>query len=161
MTSCSVTTAGSALTFGIIMAKICKNFTKMGVEMGGITTTNTVGHQRLAELLNLPAPGAPKREVVKVEEVSVTVQFRLTGPGGSDWYLVCDKGKATRFDGCVQNPDCALIVPADTWTKMQSGEIDRFKAWTEGLLKIEGDMSLFLQLEDVISRFTKGEQAAP
>ncbi len=150
----------AALCFGIIMARICKNFSKMGVAMGDITPTNTVGHQRLAALLNLPAPGAPKREVVKVEEVSVTVQFRLTGPGGSDWYLVCDKGNATRFDGCVQNADCTMIVSADNWTKMQSGELDRFKAWTEGMLKIEGDMSLFLQLEDVISKFTKGQSAA-
>mgnify|MGYP001051779286 CR=1 FL=1 len=150
----------AALFFGIIMAKICKNFDKMGVAVGGISPTNTVGHQRLAALLDLPAPGAPTREVVKIEEVSVTVQFRLTGPGGCDWYLLCDKGKATRFDGCVENPHCSLIVSADNWTKMQSGELDRFKAWTEGLLKIEGDMSLFLQLENVISKFTRGQSAA-
>jgi len=47
----------AALYFGIIMARICKNFTKMGIEMGGITTTDTVGHQRVAALLGLPAPG--------------------------------------------------------------------------------------------------------
>ncbi len=145
----------AALYFGIIMAKICKNFTKMGIEMGGITTTNTVGHQRVAALLGLPAPGAPTREVVKVEEVSVTVQFRLTGPSGSDWYLVCDKGEATRFEGCAENPNCTMIVSAEDWAKMQSGELERFKAWTDGKLKIEGDMSLLLQLEDTISRFTR------
>lgn len=145
----------AALYFGIIMARICKNFTKMGIEMGGITTTNTVGHQRVAALLGLPAPGAAKREVVSIEEVSVTVQFRLTGPAGSDWYLVCDKGKATRFEGCVQNPDCAMIISAEDWAKMQTGELERFKAWTDGKLKIEGDMSLLLQLEDTISRFTR------
>jgi aminoglycoside phosphotransferase (APT) family kinase protein/putative sterol carrier protein len=146
----------AALFFGIIMAKICKNFKKMGVAMGDITPTNTVGHQRVAALLNLPAPGAAKREVVSVEEVSVTVQFHLTGPGGGDWYLVCDKGKVTKSDGCAEKPDCALIVSASNWAKMQSGELARFKAWTDGLLKIEGDMSLFLQLEDTISKFTKG-----
>ncbi|MBM4444160.1 MAG: hypothetical protein FJ020_02515 [Chloroflexi bacterium] len=145
----------AALYFGIIMAKICKNFTKMGIEMGGITTTNTVGHQRVAALLGLPAPAAVAREVVKVEEVSVTVQFRLTGPGGSDWYLVCDKGTATRFEGCAQEPNCTMIVSAEDWARMQSGELERFKAWTDGKLKIEGDMSLLLQLEDTISRFTR------
>jgi aminoglycoside phosphotransferase (APT) family kinase protein/putative sterol carrier protein len=145
----------AALYFGIIMAKICKNFTKMGIEMGGITTTNTVGHQRVAALLGLPAPGEAKREVVKVEEVSVTVQFRLTGPGGGDWYLVCDKGTATRFEGCAENPNCTMIVSAEDWGRMQSGELERFKAWTDGKLKIEGDMSLLLQLEDTISRFTR------
>ena len=86
----------------------------------------------------------------------MTVQFRLTGPGGSDWYLVCDKGKATKFDGLVEKPNCAMIVSAENWAKMQSGELEKFKAWTDGLLKIEGDMSLLLQLEDTISKFTKG-----
>ncbi len=147
----------ASLYFAIIMAKIFKNFRKMGITIpGDATEHNTVGHQRLATLLNLPAPGAPARQTTRVEEVSVTVQFRLTGPGGSDWYLVCDKGKATKFDGCVENPNCGLVVSAEDWAKMQSGELDKFKAWTDGKLKIEGDMSLFLQLEDTISKFTKG-----
>ncbi len=88
--------------------------------------------------------------------MTVTVQFRLTGPGGSDWYLVCDKGKATKFEGCVENPNCGLVVSAEDWAKMQRGELEKFKAWTDGKLKIEGDMSLFLQMEDTISKFTKG-----
>jgi len=147
----------ASLYFAIIMAKIFKNFRKMGITIpGDATEHNTVGHQRLATLLNLPAPGAPARQTTRVEEVSVTVQFRLTGPGGSDWYLVCDKGKATKFQGLVENPNCGLVVSVEDWAKMQSGELDKFKAWTDGKLKIEGDMSLFLQLEDTISKFTKG-----
>ncbi len=39
---------------------------------------------------------------------------------------------------------------------MQRGELEKMKAWTDGRLKIEGDMSLLLQLEDTISKFTKG-----
>ena len=147
----------ASLYFAIIMAKIFKNFKKMGIAIpGDASEHNTVGHQRLATLLNLPAPGAPARQTTRVEEVSVTVQFRLTGPGGSDWYLVCDKGKATKFQGLVENPNCGLVVSVEDWAKMQSGELDKFKAWTDGKLKIEGDMSLFLQLEDTISKFTKG-----
>ncbi len=147
----------AALYFGIIMAQIFKNFKKMGVAIpGDASEHNTVGHQRLATLLNLPAPGAQARQVTKVEEVSVTVQFHLTGPGGSDWYLVCDKGKATKFDGCVKHPNCAMIVSVEDWTKMQRGELEKFKAWTDGKLKIEGDMSLLMQLEDTISKYTKG-----
>ena len=147
----------ASLYFAIIMAKIFKNFRKMGITIpGDATEHNTVGHQRLATLLNLPAPGAPARQTTRVEEVSVTVQFRLTGPGGSDWYLMCDKGKATKFEGLVENPNCGLVVSVEDWAKMQSGELDKFKAWTDGKLKIEGDMSLFLQLEDTISKFTKG-----
>jgi putative sterol carrier protein len=49
-----------------------------------------------------------------------------------------------------------MIVSAADWAKMQSGELEKFKAWTDGKLKIEGDMSLLMQLEDTISKFTKG-----
>jgi putative sterol carrier protein len=147
----------AALYFGIVMAKIFKNFKKMGIAIpGNASEHNTVGHQRLAGLLNLPSPGAPARETTRVDQVAVTVQFRLTGPGGSDWYLRCDKGVATRFDGLVENPNCAMIVSAEDWGKMQRGELEKIKAWTDGKLKIEGDMSLLMQLEDTISKYTKG-----
>jgi putative sterol carrier protein len=129
----------------------------MGVAIPGNSSPfNTVGHQRLASLLNLPAPGEPARPSTRVDQVSVTVQFRFTGPGGCEWYLLCDKGKATKFDGCAENPNCTLIVSAEDWDKMLRGELEKFKAWTDGKLKIEGDMNLFMQLEDTISKFTKG-----
>ena len=147
----------AALYFGIIVAKIFKNFKKMGIVIPGTASEhNTAAHQRLASLLNLPAPGAPAREMTRVDQIAVTIQFRLTGPGGSEWHLRCDKGVVTRFDGCVENADCTLIVSAEDWGKMQSGELEKFKAWTDGKLKIEGDMSLLSQLEDTISKFTKG-----
>lgn len=147
----------AALYFGIIMAQIFKNFKKMGVAIpGDASEYNTVGHQRLAALLDLPPPAAPQRQVTMVDQITVTVQFHMTGPGGSDWYLVCDRGQATGFDGCAPKAECSLTVSAQDWAKMQQGELDKFKAWTDGKLKIDGDMSLFMQLEDTISRFTKG-----
>ena len=147
----------AALYFGIVMAQIFKNFRKMGIAIpGNASEINTVGHQRLASLLNLPAPGDPAREMTRVDQIAVTIQFRLTGPGGSDWYLVCDKGVATKFDGCVENPNCTMIISAEDWGKMQRGELEKIKAWTDGKLKIEGDMTLLMQMEDTISKYTKG-----
>lgn len=149
-----------AVEFGIIMMKIFKNFKKMGIVVPGEATEhNNVCTQRLAALLDLPAPGAPPRQATKVEEVRATVQFHLTGAGGSDWYLLCDRGKATRHDGNVADPSCTLIISADDWAAIQRGELERFAAWTSGKLKIEGDMTLLLQLEDVISKFTRGQTA--
>jgi putative sterol carrier protein len=48
-----------------------------------------------------------------------------------------------------------MIVAAEDWAAIQSGELQRSTAYMTGKLKIEGDMTLMLQLEDVISRFTK------
>ena len=145
----------NAFWYSIIMAKIYKNFKKMGVVIPGDQTEyNTPGHMRLASLLNLPAPRAP-RQVTKVEETTAIVQFNLTGPGGSDWYLVCQKGQGTRHEGKATNPTCTLIMSAEDWAAVQRGNLQRSTAYMTGKLKIEGDMTLLLQLEDLISRFTK------
>jgi len=146
----------AAFYFGIIYLKVMKNFKKMGIAQPGDTTEhNNVCTQRLASLLDLPAPGAPPRKTTKVEEVTATVQFHLTGPGGSNWYLLCEKGRGTRYDGTAANPSCTLITSAEDWAAIQRGEMERSQAWMTGKLKIEGDMTLLLQLEETISKFTR------
>ena len=140
---------------GIVMLKVLKNFRKLGVAMPEADAeSNNPCTQRLASLLGLPAPGTPTRQTTRVEEVTVTVQFHLTGDGGCDWYAVCEKGTATRHEGIVESPNCTLTVSAADWAAIQRGELDRFNAWTGGKLKIDGDMTLMLQLEEAISKLT-------
>ena len=146
----------AALRYGVIQLKVFKNYKKLGISVGGEDVEqNNVCTQRLADLLNLPPPGAPRRETTRIEDVTVTVQFHLTGPGGGDWYLLSDKGKGSRHEGTVANPNATLTASAQDWAAIQRGELDRLHAWTAGKLKIDGDMTLFLQLEDLISRFSQ------
>ena len=141
---------------GIVMLKVLKNFKKLGVAMDQADAeSNNPCTQRLASLLGLPAPGAPTRQTIRVEDVTVTVQFHLTGAGGCDWYAVCEKGVATRHEGVVENPNCTLTASAADWAAIQRGELDRFNAWTGGKLKIDGDMTLMLQLEEAISKLSR------
>ena len=84
--------------------------------------------------------------------MTVTVQFHLPGTGGWNWYALCEKGVATRHEGIAGSPDCTLTVSAGDWAAIQRGEMDRLHAWTGGKLKMDGDMTLLLQLEDAISR---------
>ena len=143
----------AVLRVGIVTLKVQKNLKALGVPLGSEDTeTNNACTQRLASLLGLPAPGAPQRQTTRLEEVTVTVQFHLTGPGGGDWYVVSERGEATRHEGIVPDPDCTLTVSAEDWAAIQRGEISRMNAWTLGKLKIGGDMTLLLQLEDVISK---------
>jgi len=147
----------AAFRAGVVILKVLKNFKKQGVALPqDDAELNNPCTQRIAALLDLPASGAPARQTTRVEEVTVSVQFHLTGPGGSDWYAVCRKGTATRHEGTVEDPNCTLTVSAADWAAIQSGELDRFNAWTSGKLKIDGDMTLMLQLEDAISKLTRG-----
>lgn len=143
----------AAFRFGVILAKIAKNMKATGVP----TPTEDFERdnpctQRLASLLDLPAPGGPKREVTDIKEVTVTVQLHLTGPGGSDWYLISDKGEGTRHEGTAQNPNATCTVSYKDWYAIQQGELDRVQAFMSGKLKIEGDITLMMQLEDMISK---------
>lgn len=46
-------------------------------------------------------------------------------------------------------------MAAEDWAAVQRGDLQRSTAYMTGKLKIEGDMTLLLQLEDLISKFTK------
>jgi aminoglycoside phosphotransferase (APT) family kinase protein/putative sterol carrier protein len=145
----------AAFRAGIVILSVFKNFNKMGVALPAEDIElNNPCTRRLAELLGLPSPGEPPRETFRIEDVTVSVQFHLTGPGGGDWYLLCEKGKGTRHDGTVGNPNTTLTISAEDWAAIQRGEIDRLHAWTSGKLTIDGDMTLLLQLEDMISKFS-------
>ena len=115
--------------------------------------TNNVNSQALARLLGLPPPGAASRhEVIRLEDVTRRVQFRLTGSGGSDWYLIVDRGQPTRHQGTVANPDVTVTVSASDWSAIQRGELNRLQAYYAGKIQTEGDLTLFMQLEDVIAK---------
>lgn len=145
----------AALRYGVIFLKIQKNFGKLGVARPSEDIeTNNICTRRLASLLDLPAPGPPERQLTRMEDVTVTVQFHLTGPGGSDWYIVSDKGKGSRHEGTVENPNVTMTISAKDWAAIQSGEMDRIHAWTGGKLKIAGDMGLLMQLEPIIAQFS-------
>ncbi|MCP4756675.1 MAG: SCP2 sterol-binding domain-containing protein, partial [Proteobacteria bacterium] len=81
----------------------------------------------------------------------VSVQIHFTGPGGYDWYLVSDKGKATRYEGTTESPNCTITVSLEDWQAIQSGELNRLDAWSTGKLVTDGDLGLMTQLEDVIA----------
>lgn len=145
----------AAFRFGVIMASVARNMLKAGsttaaADMG----TNNPCTQRLADLLDLPPPGGPAREITRIEEMTVRVQFHLTGPGGHDWYLLSEKGTGTRHVGTCEDPDVTLTAAAADWNAIQAGELDRTQAYLGGKLVIEGDMTLMMQLEDTISKLS-------
>jgi aminoglycoside phosphotransferase (APT) family kinase protein len=115
--------------------------------------TNNVCTQFLARELGLPAPGAT-REVTSVGDINARVQFHLTGSGGSDWYIAVTNGSGSRHAGRIDNPDVTLTVDADDWRAIQSGELNRTQAFLGGKLKIEGEVTLLMQLEEMISKLT-------
>ena len=95
------------------------------------------------------------QEYNDINEIIAIVQFHFTGEGGSDWYLLCDKGKGSRHEGTAENPNCVITVSVEDWKAIQSGELNRLDAWSEGKLITDGDLGLMGLLEDMMKEFTE------
>ena len=145
----------AAFKFGVIFAKIGQYMKAAGAPMETDFEIDNACTQRLAELLELPAPGGPRKQVVNIAEAKVTIQIHLTGTGSGNWYLVSDKGVGKRYEGTVEKPDATITALAQDWSDIQSGKMDRVQAFMGGKLKVEGDVSLMLQLEEMMSKFSK------
>jgi aminoglycoside phosphotransferase (APT) family kinase protein/putative sterol carrier protein len=146
----------AALRYGIILARIAQRLRELDTPIPGDFETNNVCTQNLARLLGLQPPGAT-HGITRVAESTVHVQFHLTGPTGCDWYVVAEKGTATRHEGRTPSPDVTLTISADDWHAIESGELGRTEAFLGGRMKIEGDVSILMQLEDAISKLSQGQ----
>lgn len=158
----------AAFRFGAVMVRVARHMKASGIP----TPTDDFQHdnpctRRLAELLDLPSPAGPQRQLTNIEESTVKVQFHLTGSGGQDWYLVADRGNGTRHTGVTEGAEVTLTASAADWGAIQRGEMDRTQAYLGGKLVIEGDMTLLMQLDDMITRLaavdgmtTKAESSA-
>lgn len=145
----------AAFKFGVIMMKIVKNMKASNAPMPEDMDMNNSATQRLAALLELPPPGE-QRQMTSVNDITVVIQTHLTGPGGYSWYLMADRGQGTRYEGITENADASTTMSFETWKAIQSGELNRVEAFMSGLIQVEGDVTLLMQLEDMLNRFSQG-----
>jgi aminoglycoside phosphotransferase (APT) family kinase protein/putative sterol carrier protein len=145
----------AALRYGIAITSSMKVLIKKGLAITEDQIRDNLATRRLSLLLDLPSPGEKKTEGARIEDITATIQFHLTGPGGSDWYLISDKGKGMRHEGIADNPTCIVTATADDWRAIQEGKLDRMEAWTSARLKVDGNINVMVQLQDMISEFTK------
>jgi aminoglycoside phosphotransferase (APT) family kinase protein/putative sterol carrier protein len=151
--------AWAAFRFGVIMARIAGRLKEIGAPIPTPDfETNNVATQTLARLLDLPSPGADPHSTAAGRDGRVArVQIRLTGAGAKDWYVVAAAGDAARHEGLADNPDATITASAADWRAIQSGELSRTEAFFSGRLKVDGDVSLLMQMEEALSRLSGSE----
>lgn len=93
-----------------------------------------------------------------VEEITSRLQTALAGQSGLDSTITVDlKGEGfIHIDGTkVTNEDlpadCTIIVSREDLESMVRGELDPTMAFMTGRLKINGDMSVALKLQPILS----------
>ena len=143
----------STFRSSVVILRVQKNLQKMGINLpGDDPIVDNFCTRRLADLLDLPAPGASKKAISKDKELAGTVQFHITGPEGEEWYIVVDKGEAVRHEGTAAKPDVSVTVKAEDWADIVSGKINHFNAWTSGRMTTMGDTNIYHKLSDTIAK---------
>lgn len=94
----------------------------------------------LAELTAKAAATIPSSDFKK------KVKFNF----GDDGILYID-GENGNVDNSDGDADATILVSWDDFLKMRAGELDGTMAFMQGRLKVEGDMSVAMQLQSVMS----------
>ena len=145
------------IRLGLPLVKLYGNLREMGVTLlADDAELNNPMTQRIASLLNLPAPGK-KAEVIKVEDIKATLQFHHPGTDGRDWYAVFDHGRITTKEGKAADAEMTLTMSVQDWEAIQRGELGRSDATLTGRLKIEGDIDLSQELLERLLAKQRGE----
>lgn len=145
--------------FGLTVLAAMKNLRSKGIPIEDEMLLNNYPTQQLARMLDLPPPGPAQYEEKEadISEMTVRVQFDLTGPDGYEWFLVSERGKVSRHRGRVQEPTCVIKASVADWRAVVRGELNRMEAWSSGRLLAEGDLGLLSLLEEAIARFSLEE----
>jgi len=84
-----------------------------------------------------------------LQAIGATYQFCLTGDNASDWTLNLSEGSVAQ--GLAAEPGVKLTVSDDHFLQMVNGEVQGQQLFMQGLIMLEGDFSLAMQLEQVFS----------
>lgn len=146
----------AAFRYGAILARVGTRLRAIGASLPTDDwERNNVCTQALARLLDLPAPGAPVLTTTvgrRDTAAPVRLQFRLTGPDGGDFHVIIDGDRVTRRPGLIAEPDATLEATTADWRAVREGKLDRVRAFLDGKLRINGDLTLFMLHEAQLAR---------
>jgi putative sterol carrier protein len=88
----------------------------------------------------------------KAGDLRATFQFNLSGEGGGDWAVTVSDGTCTVVEGQAEKPNVTIGMDADDFAKMISGDLQPVVAFMQGKIKLQGDTSLALRLQELFAR---------
>lgn len=85
----------------------------------------------------------------KAAGVDAVFQYKITGPGGGEWYAAIKGGACDVKQGIHEKPTTTIIMSDEDFIELISGQLNAMKAFTSGKLKVEGDIMKSQLLEKV------------
>ena len=76
-----------------------------------------------------------------------TIQFKLTGDGGGDYYVEIKDRTAKVSQGTAPSPNMTMTLAAQDYVDLIGGKLNGQMAFMSGKLKIAGDMGLAMKMQ--------------
>jgi len=81
-----------------------------------------------------------------------TIQFKLSGDGGGDYYVEIKDGAATVSPGVHASPNMTMSLAASDYVDLIGGKLNGQMAFMSGKLKIAGDMGMAMKMQTLFKR---------
>ncbi len=96
------------------------------------------------------------RELILANDASgieghLAVEVDITGEGSGAFYIELKDGNIYVEPYEYYDRDCKLIISGDDFLSICSGSLDSVKAFTNGKLKIEGDIDKALKMSEIFN----------
>ena len=82
---------------------------------------------------------------------NVTGSYRFDVEGVGSWRVEVERGHVV-LDDTASAADCTVRVGAEDFARIASGAQNLVTAWMQGLLELEGDLSLAQKLHGILPR---------
>ena len=87
----------------------------------------------------------------KLQGINAVILFDLSGEGGGKWTLTVANGKAKVDQGQTATPNMTLSMAAKDLLALSNGELNAMSAFMQGKIRISGDMSLAMRLQNILA----------
>lgn len=91
-------------------------------------------------------------------EGHLAVQVDIMGEGAGAFYIELNDGKLAVEPYEYYDRDCKLIISAEDFLSVCDGSLDAVKAFTNGKLKVEGDIDKALRISEIFNKVKEKNQ---
>ena len=92
----------------------------------------------------------PKRfDASKAGDMDVSVLFDLSGDEGGKWAVNIANGECNVVEGGVESPTASVMMDADDYAKMTTGDLNPMMAFMSGKIKVDGDLNSVIKVQQL------------